>query len=169
MLQLMIVRRASDRKFGYLLATLALCLTLGACASSSTVSGPRATEREASASAVQHPMLVGIPLPSGFQMVEDRSYGRMSGQLRYASCEFEGNLSPTSVNRFYKEYMSSAGFTLRQERFDRGLYVMDFDSSAEQSTVRIARRKFKTVLTIDVGPTPKGSAERDASPPIRRP
>ena len=150
-----------------LLAALAVGLPLGACTSS--FGGAGAAEHRPSASAVQHPMLENIPLPVGFQMVEQHSYGRSSGQLRYASCEFEGRLDPAAVNRFYKEYMPAAGFTLRQERFNRGQYVMEFDSTAEESTVRIERRRFKTALIIDINPTPKGSAQRDPQPPLRQP
>ncbi|MGD8454538.1 MAG: hypothetical protein PVJ57_22215 [Phycisphaerae bacterium] len=149
------------------LAALTAGTLLGACTSSSGTIGPGASGT--TASAMQHPMLEGIPIPSGFSLVDDRSFGWKTGTLRTANCEFAGSTGVAEVNRFYREYMPSAGFTLRQERFDRGEYVMEFDSTNERSTVRIRRESFKTILIVDVSPTPRGSAERDVKPPTRRP
>ena len=149
-----------------LVAAMAPCVVLGACASTTTTN---VGETGTSASARQHPTLENIPIPSGFTLVADRSHASNSGRLRYANCEFVGKTDPANVFSFYREYMPSAGFTLRQWRYDRGEYVLDFDSTDEQSTVRIKRQKFKTDLRIDVRPTPKGSAERDTQTPIRRP
>ena len=150
-----------------LVAAMAPCVVLGAC---TTVTGTAKVGEDApAASARQHPTLEGIPIPSGFTLVADETHASNSGRLRYADCDFVGKADPASVFTFYKEYMPSAGFTLRQWRFDRGEYIMDFDSTNEQSTVRIKRSKFKTDLRIDVRPTPKGSAERDTDTPVRRP
>jgi len=157
-------RARRRRRAPWRLATIALCLPLGACASS-TGGGSGST---VTASAVQHPMLENFPIPNGFRMISERSYAMKTGELRQVTCEFEGNMDPVAVNRFYREYMPSAGFTLRAESMIRGEWLMEFDSPGERSTVRFRRDKFKTVIVIDVSPTPRGSAERDAKPPLRR-
>jgi len=118
---------------------------------------------------VQHPALEGIPLPRGFEQVDERSFSWSSGQLRHVNFEFVGDKRPADVNRLYKDHMPSAGFSLRQERFDRGEYVMEFESSQERSTVRIRRSGSKTTLIIDVSPKAKGPVERDANRVPRHP
>ena len=101
--------------------------------------------------------------------MDDRSFGWSSGQLRHANYVFSGDTAPARVGRFFEEYMPSAGFILRQKRFDRGEYVLEFESNAERSAVRIKRIKFKTELIIDVSPRAKGTVEREMNPPKRRP
>ena len=149
------------------LAALAMCLPLGACATTSSTATASGDGR--SASAMQHPTLEGIPIPAGFELVGDRSFHHASGRLRYANCEFQGDGDPAAVERFYRKHMPSAGFTLRQTSSGRGEYVLEFDSSNERSTVRARRDKFKTILIVTVSPTPKGSVEREANPPLRNP
>ncbi|MBU0639972.1 MAG: hypothetical protein KKB50_13975 [Planctomycetes bacterium] len=147
---------------------LGLGLLLPACQS---FTGGVNTETSAAttASAVQHPMLEGIPVPAGFTFVPEGSVGRSSGKFRVVNYEYQGEMKPTALVRWYKEYMPSAGFTLRQERVERGMYSLRFDSEAEECNIRIAREKLsQTILTIDLGPLPKGSAEREVEPPSSR-
>lgn len=149
------------------LAALLVCAAVGACVSSTITTSPGGAGP--TASAMQHPMLENIPIPAGFKLVDERSFGRSCGQLRYANCEFRGDTDPATVNRFYEQHMPSAGFTLREKSFDFGEYVLRFDSSSERSMVRAKRDKLKTVLVIDISPTPKGTAQREPKPPVRRP
>lgn len=149
------------------LVALLVCALVGACVSSTITTSPGGAGP--TASAVQHPTLEGIPIPAGFKLVEQRSFGRSSGQLRYASCEFRGDTDPATVKRFYEQHMPSAGFTLRDWSFGLGEYLLRFDSSSERSTVRAKRDRLKTVLVIDISPTPKGTAQREPKSPVRRP
>lgn len=142
--------------------------TVGGSYGNSDYNRSRSGRTELTGAAVEHPSLEGIPLPIGFQLVDDRSIGWSSGQLRHASYVFSGNVAPARVSRFFEEYMPSAGFTLRYKRFDRGVYVLEFESSTERSTVRTKRHKFKTELIIDLSPRSKGAVEREPSPIKRR-
>lgn len=121
-----------------------------------------------SASPMQHPLLENIPIPHGFETVDDQSVGRASGKLRVAQFTFTGDTDRAAVNRFFREYMPSAGFTLKERRFDRGIYDMRFESDAEACNIRIKREKMKTVVVIDVGPLPQGETEQAAPPPPPR-
>lgn len=138
------------------------CDGLGGSKSTAAASGP-------AASPVQHPMLENIPLPVGFQIVDDRSNAWKSGQIRWGNCEFEGGISPEKVRSFYVEYMPSAKFTLRQERLDGGEYHLRFESDSEECNVRIKRAKLKTSLVLTIGPLPKGTTERPVNRPTRQP
>ncbi len=141
-------------------ALLALSALVGCTAGNDP--GPTASPR-------QHPTLEGVPLPSGFRLVDDHSVGRASGPIRVGKFEFVGDTERAAVARFYKEYMPSGGWKLLQEEFDRGVYDLQFESQAEECRVRIkpeaARR---TSIVVSIGPRPKGSAERDAPIPVRR-
>jgi hypothetical protein len=151
---------------GWLAALLAGGLP-GGCASSSGVGSEAGSD--APSTAMQHPTLEGIPVPAGFSLVPERSFGWKSGDLRTANCEFTGSLDPASVTSFYRQNMPAAGFTLQQERFDRGEYILEFAGRTERSTVRTRRENFKTVLVIDVSPTPHGSVQPELKPPGGRP
>jgi hypothetical protein len=154
------------------LGVAALLLAIGCTTTSSSSSGSmsaRSPDGLQHTAAVEHPALPNIPLPPGFKMVGERSMVRESGQSRYASCEYVGDESPDAVFRFYKEYMPSAGFKLRQWGLNRGIYTMEFAGSREQSTIRTLRDKFKTVLIIEVSPAPKGPVEGDGPTAVRRP
>ncbi len=139
-----------------------LLVGLPGCAmnNSAEVNGP-------SASAVQHPTLEGVPIPSGFRLVDDRSVGASSGPMRVVKYEFVGQADRSRVNRFYRDYMPAGGWTLRREGFDRGEHEMRFTSSSEECTVRIGQSGRETFVRIDVIPLPRGTAEREARPPLR--
>ncbi|MCA9243876.1 MAG: hypothetical protein KDA32_07990 [Phycisphaerales bacterium] len=143
------------------LAGLLLAAT-GGCAMNNSVevAGP-------SASAVQHPTLEGVPIPSGFRLVDDRSVAASSGPLRVVKYEFAGPTDASRVNRFYRDYMPAGGWTLRREAFDRGEQEMRFTSTAEECTVRIGKDGRQTIVRIDVIPLPRGTAQREARPPLR--
>ena len=132
-------------------------------------SGTQGVSQSPSPSPVQHPMLQNIPLPVGFQMVADRSSARESDHFRWAQCEFEGQLSPEAVTSFYLNYMPSAKFTVKKKGLERGEAFLYFESDTEECNIRVRRAKLKTILFLDLGPLPKGSAEREVKPPVRRP
>jgi hypothetical protein len=120
-------------------------------------------------SAVRHPILDDIPKPAGFTLVDDRSVATTSGRFRVAKVEFVGRTDRDDVNRFYKEYMPSAGFTLKRESFDRGEYEMHFQSGTEMCMIRVRPERSGTAIVLEVLPMPEGSAEREAKPVTPRP
>lgn len=146
------------------LASWALGLVaLGSQGCSSAGSGARP------ASAVQHPLLEDFPLPSGFSLVDKDSVGSKSGSIRVAKYEFKGRMEPGQVNRFYKDYLPTAGWTFRGESFDHGQYDMRFESEREDCDVRIRKSFYNTFIVVDLRPRSAGSAEQPARPPLKRP
>jgi hypothetical protein len=156
-------RRWSSRMNLKPLAALCLCLPLGACVSASVSNGTASTS--SGVAPMQHPMLEGIPIPNGFELVPERSYYRNTGSQRYATCEYQGPTDPLAVSRFYREYMPTAGFAFRQERYIGGQRTMEFESSTEQSTVCVKPDKSRTVLIIEISPAAKAPADRETAPP----
>lgn len=129
----------------------------------------RMADREMrTARAVQHPMLVNIPLPRGFSSIDERSVAYESGRTRIARYEFEGEASRVQVHEFFLEHMRTAGFRLLQRRDDEGVVRLTFRSSNEECLIRIGRRGLKTYFVIDVMPLPQGApAEAEEFPPDR--
>ena len=106
--------------------------------------------------AMEHPLLKGIPIPAGFQLVQDRSRARHQGATREAQCEFQGSLVPGEVVRFYEHYMPTAGFGLGPKIFVQGQYTLRFESTAEECNIVVKRTGFNTTLVIDIGPASRG-------------
>ncbi len=113
----------------------------------------------------QHPVLEHIPLPMGFAMVPERSVARLAGPLRVAQCEFEGTGAVDDVAEFYLKHMPAAKFTLRDKRFDAGTWLMRFESRTEECNIRVKPKGKRAVIVIDLGPLPKGGADRPSRPP----
>ncbi len=160
-------RRWSSRVMLTPLATLILSLPITACVSASSSTGTSATG--SGVAPMQHPMLEGIPIPNGFELVPQRSYYRNTGSQRYATCEYQGALDPVEVGRFYKEYMPTAGFAFRQERFVGGQQTLEFASKTEQSSVSVKPDGSRTTLIIEVSPAAKASADGSEPTPPRPP
>lgn len=132
--------------------------------------GPTTARADATppASPVQHRLLQNIPVPVGFHLNRDRSTARASGQIRFASCEFDGHSSADQVAAFYTRHMPSAKFVLKKESLEAGESRLEFQSDREECEVRIRETSNGTKLVINLGPLPKGTAERNSKSAARR-
>jgi len=151
------------------LVCAAAVMTFAGLCGCETLGGP---DQAPPASPQQHPMLEGIPLPSGFRSVPERSVGRATGALRVGQYEFEGSLSPIQVRRFFVENMPAARFMKKEERSENGAYSLRFESDTEVCNVCAKPAKGwtgRTAIIVDIGPLPKGSAEREVKPAVRPP
>ncbi len=149
---------------GLALVWLAGCASMGGSISSGSTDG------RTSASAVRDPVLQDIPKPAGFMLVDDGTFGVFAGQVRIARCEYRGATDRSAVKRFYEEYMPSAGFELREWTVDEGRFDLRFESGAEVCNVLVYPGSGRnTILVVHIKPRPKGSAEHESKPPMRRP
>jgi hypothetical protein len=130
-------------------------------------SGGNHAEPGTGASAYQHPILENVPLPGGFQLVDDHSVGMNVGRTRVGKFEFRGEMERARVGRFYKEFMPSGGWTLLSEDFDRGVHTMRYESPSEECYVRLRTESRKTIISVQVQPLSRGGAEREARAPSR--
>ncbi|MBK8914166.1 MAG: hypothetical protein IPM64_06115 [Phycisphaerales bacterium] len=138
-----------------------VALLVSGCSVGSTVSDGRA------GSPVQHPVLQNVPLPNGFELVDDRSRISSNGQIRFAQCEFSGRAERTSVYEFFKNYMPTGGWSLQDERLIGGVYELRYGSATERCDVRISRSGRGTRIDVEVRPsTDSGEA---APPPPKWP
>ncbi|MFN0135545.1 MAG: hypothetical protein ACKVS9_05435 [Phycisphaerae bacterium] len=125
---------------------------------------------EQAVQAVRDPLIQDIPKPAGFQLVDDRSVARVSGQVRVARCEYEGRTDRQAVKRFYETNLPQAGFELKKTSLDDGVWGLTFESATEVADLRIRKKGFRTVVVIELGPKPVGTTEREpaAGAPPRR-
>jgi hypothetical protein len=126
------------------------------CASSAHTAGSRELRN---ASAVEYPMLQGVPVPRGYRVVDERSFARETHRFRFARYEFVGSDSRGALHDFFLREMPNAGYRLVQRREENGIQDLRFQSDTEEATIRIGNRGLnKTFFVIDVGPLPKGAA-----------
>ncbi|MBW7905612.1 MAG: hypothetical protein LC135_03880 [Phycisphaerae bacterium] len=152
---------------GPLLASVVAVVAAGCTSQSGGISPSSASREPASAGpAMQHPTLEGIPLPAGFRLVDDRSFGVSTGPMRVGRFEFRGNVERTTVASFFKQYMPSGGWTLRKEDFDRGVYELRFESSSEECTIRLRAEGRATIIGVQVSPIPGSTMAGDVAPPL---
>lgn len=137
-----------------------LGLAVGGCETMSSPTSASSDGPGPAASPRQYRLLQNIPVPNGFELVRDRSTAWASGQIRWASCEFEGGSNPERVADFYTRQMPSARFTLKKESLENGESHLRFESDTEECNIRVRQSKMRTKLLINVGPLPKGTAER---------
>lgn len=150
-----------------LLGASVLVVIAGGCMNSLSNNGT--TADGAAASPVQHPTLENVPVPSGFALVDDHTFGSSSGRTRFVMYEFIGPSARSVVNRFYKEYMPGGGWTLKREDFYRGQHTLRYFSDSEECTILIRPQGRSTIIAVNIVPLSKGSAEREIRPPTRRP
>jgi hypothetical protein len=151
-----------------LAALAAVAFSQWGCAGSENKPSPMTEDQTPVAAPVEHPLLKGIPIPTGFNIVREHSRARRMGSTRVAQCEFQGSLIPSEVVRFYEHYMPAAHFRLGPKIFVNGEYTLRFESDTEECSVFIKPKLFGTVLILDVGPLSKGEPEpagRAAPPP----
>lgn len=148
---------------------VALTALTGCATFSPTVNAGGGARSGPKSPAFQHPLLQGIPLPGGFELLDKESVHSSSGATRVAKCVFKGKLRPAETARFYKDQMPAGGFTLRGESFDQGVYDQRYESEREECNVRIGRHAMHTRLTLDVRPKPVGVPEGGGKRPGQNP
>jgi hypothetical protein len=146
-----------------LLVTVAVAAS-GGCQGSNGIFGTSGKEG-GSVSAVQHPTLEGVPLPSGFRLVDERSFGVSTGGSRVGRFEFRGDMDRSRVATFFKQNMPGGGWNLQKEDFDHGIYELRFQSDAEECTIRLKSEGRRTMIGVQVGPIPGGSLAGDVIAP----
>lgn len=153
------------RAAGTMLGLALMTLSLWGCESSES-NAPMATTADQTpvVAPLEHPLLKGIPIPTGFKIVPERSRARHSGATRVAQCEFQGSLAPGEVVRFYEHYMPTVRFRLGPKVFVNGDYTLRFVSDSEECDVFIKPKGFNTTLILDVGPLWKGDTDQPARP-----
>lgn len=141
---------------------LSLAALVGCEENTATVSG------QAPPSAGEHSALKNVPVPQGFRLDPKSSNTWEAGQVRFANCQFEGPGTIDRIAEFYTQYMPAAKFTLKRRQLVAGEWNLDFQSDSEVATVRIKPKGNRAVVVIELGPVPRGSAERESKPPAKQ-
>jgi hypothetical protein len=80
-----------------------------------------------------------VPVPAGFQLVEDACEDQSTGTRRlYLRHLYEGDAqNKYAVRRFYREQMPRARWHLVSDGNVKGVYTLRFEKGTEACTVRI--------------------------------
>ncbi len=117
----------------------------------------------------EHGALKGVPVPQGFKIDPKSSNTWESGQVRFANCTFEGPGSIDAIADFYTQYMPAAKFTLKRRQLVAGEWLLDYQSDAEIATVRVRPKGNRSIVNVELGPMPRGSAERESKTSKQQP
>ena len=86
------------------------------------------------------PHFTDIPVPSGFQLVDERSMDLVSGPIRLVRHLYEGKADLLAVRDFYCEQMPVRGWREVNRQFEEGLFTLRFEKENEGCEVKFRRR-----------------------------
>ena len=101
------------------------------------------------------PYLEGVPVPQGFEMVDELSWDNESGGQRTAQHEYRGTGDPHAVRNFYREQMPLMGWDRVSDRNIKGVITTRYEKADEACTVEITspgKLKWKTMVKVFVQP-----------------
>jgi hypothetical protein len=113
-----------------LLGGLALCLGLTGCESDGQGGVSRMSARSV-------PYLEGVPVPSGFDLVEKLTEDYESGGQRTARHRYRGFGKAHDVREFYREQMPNYNWTRVSDQSVKGVVTLRFERPREACTVVI--------------------------------
>jgi hypothetical protein len=113
------------------------------------------------------PYLTGVPVPTGFSLVEKNSEDQESGVGRWARHLYRGSAPIQSVRNFYREQMPLQGWNRISDQNVKGTLSLRFEKANEACTVQISPTGFFDWCTIQIVVTPFNRTPTE--PPLRRP
>jgi hypothetical protein len=94
-----------------------------------------------------------VPVPSGFELVGERSLDHESGGRRMARHEYRGRAHPLAVRKFYREQMPNAGWDCVSDQNFNEVTTIRFEKKHESCTVQIQPGSLgQTVIHVEVVP-----------------
>ena len=85
------------------------------------------------------PILEGVAVPNGFDLVDKMSEDYESAGVRLARHEYEGTGDLFTIRRFYREQMPLLGWTRTSDQNVKGRISMRFEKKYEECTVEIEK------------------------------
>lgn len=113
------------------------------------------------------PYLNGVPVPSGFRLVERLTDAYESGGARFARQEYTGSADRSAIREFYKEQMPLLGWREISSHDIKGRLSMRFENQNEECNVTIEPTGWFNRSTIQVVVKPFNRSV--SQPPAKRP
>lgn len=126
--------------------------------------GPRGTTR---LSPRPTPYLTGIPVPSGFQLIDENTEDYESGGQRTARHWYEGSADIYAVRNFYREQMPLVGWNRVSDQNIKGTITIRFENKKEACTATITEAGTFGRCRIQIVVMP--FSRTPSEPPTRRP
>lgn len=107
-----------------------------------------------------------VPVPNGFELIEEQSRSRSRGSWRTVDFLFEGSADKFAVPQFYEKQMPMHGWSLWDKRFIRGRATINFIKNGETCVITVYEEGgIKPVrLHVDISPTAQDAPPRVSSP-----
>ena len=86
------------------------------------------------------PHFADIPIPSGFQRVDERSMDLVSGPIRLVRHVYDGKAPLLGVRDFYCEQMPVGRWREVNRQFEEGLFTLRFEKDKESCEVKFRQR-----------------------------
>jgi hypothetical protein len=81
--------------------------------------------------------LEGVPVPTGFELVDKMTEDYQSGGQRTARHLYQGTGDPHAIREFYREQMPAAGWNLVSDQSVKGTINLRFERRSEAANVQI--------------------------------
>ncbi|MGQ9648593.1 MAG: hypothetical protein ACUVXJ_00600 [Phycisphaerae bacterium] len=106
-----------------------------------------------------------IPVPDGFQLVDEHSMDHESAGQRMARHEYKGRADPFAVREFYRQRMPQMGWERLSDQSVKGVITMRFEKKLEACTIQIRSGHFgQSIVNVEVVPFSRSPME----PPRQR-
>lgn len=94
-----------------------------------------------------------IPVPDGFQLVDEHSMDHESAGQRMARHEYKGRADPFAVRDFYRQRMPQMGWERVSDQSVKGVITMRFEKKLEACTIQIRPGHFgQSIVNVEVMP-----------------
>lgn len=106
--------------------------------------------------ASRSPYFADLPVPAGFEMVDNETTDYMTGGLRYARHVYAGPAEPVQVRDFFQEQMPLSRWKWIDTENESGVQSLRFRKDDERCDVTITRENRgwfpKTMIRIRISP-----------------
>lgn len=105
---------------------------------------------------MSRPPIPDVPLPTGFELEENRSRNVAGRGMRFVDHSYLGGANRFAVARFYKRQMPVNRWNLVTDWYSRGVIRLDFQRESESCRVEISEGTLLNPTRINVFLVPWG-------------
>jgi len=105
---------------------------------------------------MSRPPIADLPVPVGFELVENRSRNLAAAGARFVDHVYSGRADKFAVWRFYKRLMPINRWALVTDKFVQGEIQMDFEKESERCQVTVTDGGFLQPTVVKMAVMPSG-------------
>lgn len=123
----------------HVVAALAMLVGVGliGCAQGGSIRASSADGEPAELEPHSRPPVADMPIPAGFQLLEEQSHAFESPGVRFIDHTYRGVATKTQLERFYRKHLPARGWEFRNAQMNRGTHTLRFENGDEVLDVLI--------------------------------